>query len=110
MASVDGGFSVSSQTAVQYLLKKHVDDPRAFRMGIDQLKAARDEWNRHIVEIASMHARLGETEEAFQYLERAYAMRGEGMAALRADVRFDSVRGDPRFADLLRRIGLPPLK
>jgi hypothetical protein len=62
------------------------------------------------VDIAALHARLGETEEAFRYLEQAYAMRARSVAAIRADVRFDNVRGDPRFADLLRRIGLPPLK
>ncbi|AMY07623.1 hypothetical protein LuPra_00797 [Luteitalea pratensis] len=78
-------------------------------MRIEQLKAVKDENNRNVVDIAALYARLGEPEEAFQYLERAYGMRAQSVAASRTDVRFDSVRGDPRFADLLRRIGLPPL-
>ena len=81
-----------------------------FRVRIEQLQAARDETHRNIVDIAALYARIGETEESFQYLEQAYAMRAQSAAAIRADVRFDNVRDDPRFADLLRRIGLPPLK
>ncbi|AMY07626.1 Transcriptional regulator HilA [Luteitalea pratensis] len=79
-----------------------------FRVRITQLKAVADD-ERDDVDIAALHSRLGEVEQAFLHLERAYTLRSSGMSALRADVRFDNVRGDPRFADLLRRIGLPPL-
>ena len=79
-----------------------------FRVRIDQLKAVTDEAGRNIVVIAAFYAQLGETEEAFRYLEQAYAMRAQGAPAIGVDLCFDRVRGDPRFADLMRRIGLPP--
>lgn len=79
-----------------------------FRARLAQLNAVAVD-DRADVDIAALHARLGEVEQAFESLERAYTARAPGMAALRADVRFDAVRGDPRFADILQRIGLPPL-
>ena len=80
-----------------------------FRVRIDQLKAVTDEAHANIVVIAALYARLGETEETFRYLEQAYAMRARSLPAIGVSLRYDNVRGDPRFADIMRRIGLPPL-
>jgi len=52
------------------------------------------------------HALLGEKESAFADLERA-AAAGQQLDAFKLDPELDSVRSDPRYADLLRRIGLP---
>jgi hypothetical protein len=59
---------------------------------------------------AFIYADLGEKEQAFEWLEKAYEERsgalvhlGDGMVCT-----CDALRSDPRFADLLRRIGLPP--
>ena len=60
-----------------------------FRARLSQLKAVTVD-ERADVDIAAFHARLGEAEQAFDILEHAYTARGRGMAALRADVRFDS--------------------
>jgi tetratricopeptide (TPR) repeat protein len=49
---------------------------------------------------------LGEQDQAFSYLEQAYDDRSEMMTLLKVDPAFDGVRSDPRFANLLRRIGL----
>lgn len=48
---------------------------------------------------------LGHIDQAFEWLERAYDERAEWMIYLSVDPRFDTVRADPRFANLLRRIG-----
>ncbi len=48
---------------------------------------------------------IGETEEALDWLERAYREHDRGMVNLK--VHFDPLRSDPRFDDLLRRIGFP---
>jgi tetratricopeptide (TPR) repeat protein len=60
-------------------------------------------------QIAGAFARLGEKEAAFDWLERLYSQHASALLHLREDVTFDNLRGDPRFANLLQRIGLPPL-
>jgi len=55
--------------------------------------------------IAGYYARLGEREQAIQWLEKAYEER-DAMIWLKVDPRWDGLRSDPRFADLIRRVGL----
>ena len=56
--------------------------------------------------IARIYAILNETEQAFAWLERALAVGG--MSGIhKDDVMWDPIRSDPRFADLLRRLGIP---
>jgi Flp pilus assembly protein TadD len=58
--------------------------------------------------VAIVHVGLGHREQALDWLEKAYEDRSEDFVWLRADPQFDSLRSDPRFANLLRRIGLSP--
>jgi serine/threonine-protein kinase len=58
-------------------------------------------------DIASFYARLGDKDKAFEWLEKAYEQQDEGLTLLKVEPRFDSLRDDPRFQDLVRRIGLP---
>ena len=51
---------------------------------------------------------LGDKDQAFVWLEKAYAERGPYMVNLKTDPRLDSLRSDPRFADLMKRVGFPP--
>jgi eukaryotic-like serine/threonine-protein kinase len=57
--------------------------------------------------IAVIHAGLGEPDQAFEWLEKAYEERAEFLVYLKADPRLDNLRADPRFPALLRRVGLP---
>ena len=57
--------------------------------------------------IAALYSRIGEMEEAFAWLERGYRERDPQMVFLKTRVTFDPLRSDPRFDDLLRRIGFP---
>ena len=57
--------------------------------------------------IAVNLAVIGETEEAMTWLERAYAEREPLLINAKIDPRWDPLRSDPRFQDLLRRIGFP---
>jgi hypothetical protein len=50
----------------------------------------------------------GERDEAFQWLEKAYHERSAWLVCARVDPKYDNLRSDPRFADLLRRLGLAP--
>jgi hypothetical protein len=61
--------------------------------------------------VAIVHTGLGEKDQAFVWLDRAYKDRSYYLAVmLPTDPRLDSLRSDPRFADLLRRVGLDRLK
>jgi tetratricopeptide (TPR) repeat protein len=57
--------------------------------------------------IADVYATIGETDEAFAWLERGYRERDPIMAELKSNPVVDPLRSDPRFDDLLRRIGFP---
>ena len=54
--------------------------------------------------IAFIYAGLGEKNEAFAWLEKAYAGRDFILVLHRVDPSFDPLRPDPRFADLVRRV------
>jgi eukaryotic-like serine/threonine-protein kinase len=57
--------------------------------------------------IAFLHGRLGNADAAFEWLERGYEERANGMVYLHVESSWDSIRHDPRFQDLVRRVGLP---
>jgi hypothetical protein len=56
---------------------------------------------------ALVHLSLGEIDATFQHLERAYAERSSWLVSLNCEPLLDPIRDDPRFADLVRRVGLP---
>lgn len=55
--------------------------------------------------LALVHAGLGDTDAAFEWLDRAYAARDVHLMFLTVDVKWDRYRSDPRFEDLLARCG-----
>jgi TolB-like protein/Tfp pilus assembly protein PilF len=55
--------------------------------------------------VASLYARLGQKDEAFAWLEKAYQSRDYQMSELEVRSDLDSLRSDPRFAELVRRVG-----
>ena len=76
-----------------------------------RLDSALEQSNQHYFSpliIAGFYARLGQREEAFAWLEKAYDERSVWMAQLSCDPRFDPLRSDPRFQELLRRMNFPP--
>ncbi|HEY7914613.1 MAG TPA: tetratricopeptide repeat protein [Blastocatellia bacterium] len=56
--------------------------------------------------IALVYAATGEKEKAFEFLNRAYQERTNWVVWLKLDPRWNSIRSDTRFADLLLRVGL----
>jgi len=57
-------------------------------------------------EIALVYAGLGRKDEAFAWLEKSYQVHDKGLTFLKMDPCVDPLRSDPRFQNLLRRVGL----
>lgn len=74
---------------------------------IQELKTAQQERNTYAVMIAFVYTGLGEKDQAFAWLEKGLQERDNWMLDLTNDEKFDSLRTDARFNDLLRRAGLP---
>ena len=74
---------------------------------IEVRKAQRKTGYSSAYEIASMYADLGDKEQAFQWLNTAYTERDWLLLRLKTDFLLDPLRSDPRFAELLRKVGLP---
>jgi adenylate cyclase len=58
-------------------------------------------------QIAEAYAWRGEQDEAFAWLDRAYAQRDGGLAFIKCDPLLANLVGDPRFGTLLQKLGLP---
>ena len=61
----------------------------------------------HSYWIASLYAQLGKKNEALTWLEKAYTERSGGMVRLRSDPEFDSIRSEPGFVAIIRRMNFP---
>jgi serine/threonine-protein kinase len=68
-------------------------------------EASRHQYMRSEV-LAMGHAAIGDLDRAFTSLERAYQARSSGLIYLHLDPGFAPLRSDPRYADLVQRIGL----
>jgi adenylate cyclase len=58
-------------------------------------------------DIAVIHQGLGDKDRAFEWLDKAYEERDANLAHIRGDPRLSSLHSDPRFRNLIKRIGLP---
>lgn len=57
--------------------------------------------------VAAIYARLGDKDAAFEWLEKAYLDGAYGMLFLKVAPEWDGFRSEPRFQDVMRRVGLP---
>jgi eukaryotic-like serine/threonine-protein kinase len=64
---------------------------------------------RHVpgIRVARMFAHAGDTDRAIEWLETAYRNRESPLLRMGVVWDWDDLRGDPRFQDLMRRVGLP---
>jgi eukaryotic-like serine/threonine-protein kinase len=58
-------------------------------------------------QIASIYVALGDKDEAFRWLDEAEKSHDLSMVRIKQDTRFIAVRSDPRFDDVVRRVGIP---
>jgi tetratricopeptide (TPR) repeat protein len=74
------------------------------------IEVLRNESQREYVspyEIAVNYARMGDRDHTFEWLEKAYAERSGRMEYIKVEDFFEPFRSDPRYIDLLKRMGLP---
>jgi TolB-like protein/predicted Ser/Thr protein kinase len=82
----------------------------ALTKGIEVRQAQRRTGYSSAYGIAQLYADLGEKDQAFQWLNTSYQERDaglEGLEGLKTDFLLDPIRSDPRFAELVRKVGLP---
>jgi TolB-like protein len=80
--------------------------PAAAQKTIAQLEQDVEKNGVGRYEIALVYAGMGKKQEAFKWLEDAYQAHDVGLLYLRIDPCLDPLRADPRFDDLVRRVGL----
>jgi TolB-like protein/DNA-binding winged helix-turn-helix (wHTH) protein/Flp pilus assembly protein TadD len=70
----------------------------------------REESKRHYVnkyEVALIYVGLGQNDQAFEWLDKAFRGHSDQLIYLNVDPRLDSIRCDSRFTELVRRVGIP---
>ncbi len=71
------------------------------------LAELREKHEADTFQIAEVYAFRGEVDEAFEWLERAYAQRDGGLADIKGDELLESLESDPRYKALLEKLRLP---
>jgi TolB-like protein/Tfp pilus assembly protein PilF len=79
----------------------------ALTKGIEARQAQRERGYYSAFAIAALYADLGDKDQAFRWLNIAYEERDGGLVALKTDFLLNPLRPDPRFAELVRKVGLP---
>jgi TolB-like protein/Tfp pilus assembly protein PilF len=79
----------------------------ALTKGIEILQARRKTGYSSAYRIATLYADLGDKDQAFEWLNTAYQEHDFSLFGLKTDFLLDPLRSDPRFAELVRKLGLP---
>jgi TolB-like protein/DNA-binding winged helix-turn-helix (wHTH) protein len=79
----------------------------ALTKGIEIRQAHRQSGYSSAYAIARLYADLGDKNQAFLWLNTAYQERNDDLRSLKSDFLLDPLRSDPRFAELVHKVGLP---
>jgi len=96
---------IVGRLAYAYAVSGNKDD--ALKI-LEELKLAAETDDDALIRIAQVYIGLDDKERAFEWLEKAYQHRAHWLRLLKIDFIYDPLRSDPRFKDLVQRIGLPP--
>jgi eukaryotic-like serine/threonine-protein kinase len=85
--------------------------PAALRKGIAVSVAQRNSKAEYAspYNIAGLYADLGDKDHAFEWLATAYQEHDVNLLGLRTDFAMDGLRSDPRYAEMVRKVGFPPM-
>jgi tetratricopeptide (TPR) repeat protein len=79
----------------------------ALTRGIEAEEAKRKSGYFSAYFIATFYANMGDKDQTFLLLNTAYQERDQSLLGLKTDFSLDPIRSDPRFAELVRKVGLP---
>lgn len=79
----------------------------ALAKGIEIRQRQRKTGYSSAYSIAGLYAELGEKDQAFRWFDTAYQERDFNLLSLRTDFSLDAIRSDPRFVELVHKVGLP---
>jgi hypothetical protein len=86
-------------------------DRAGYRAANKRIAEVLEEQSKRIyidpVNIASAYAIFDDKDKAFFWLEKAFAEKSDLLRILKTARPYDSLRSDPRYADLLRRMNIP---
>ena len=99
-------YNAMSRAYLGYVYGSMGNRTQALRI-VDELAGASKQRYVPALPFAVVYVGLGQKDQAFASLEKAYEERFNRLAYLRREPIWDRLRSDPRFDDLLRRIGLP---
>ena len=101
--------SDGDQNVLTYLA--HADDAIGHRAEAEKILRDLERKSKQVdvppYVMAAAYAGLGDRDKAFEFLEKAYQLRAFDFNLLRVDLRLDHLHSDPRFQNLLSRLGLP---
>ena len=90
-----------------YALAKSGKQAEARALLAELLKASNERYVS-LYNIALIYNGLGDRDQALAWLERGYEQRDQRMTFLKVEPKWNNLRGDPRFQDLMRRVGFIP--
>jgi tetratricopeptide (TPR) repeat protein len=80
-----------------------------WRAAIARVEAMKEESPEQEMRLAFLYAQLGNRTKALDHLERAYEGRASDVLFIRAEPAFSSLREEPRFKEIVRRVGFPDM-
>ena len=103
------GNKIKTDVALAYIYAVSGQEEKARKIientGIEKMLSSNDYRG-----VALVYAALGETDEAFEWLEQSYEKHEESLCSIGIDPKFDSIRDDMRYTTMLNKIGLVEAK
>ena len=95
---------VTAGLAAAYARSEKQEEAQRMALGLE------GQWKQKAVgaySVATIYAALGQKDKGFSWLEKAYEDRSFFLTGIKVDPAMDPLRSDPRFAELVGRVGLP---
>ncbi len=107
LAEAKAFFTLAGQSEAAEAMARANSYPAAMKLAAEKLAERSKGSYIQPSEVARLYAYAGEKDRAFEWLDRAYEVRDTWLVWLKEDPRFESLRPDPRFHTLLRRMNMP---